>query len=282
MEVCSGCCAAIRDAECGDCVHYGAAQQHEATRSSRVMRRAALPEGDFIIELNPELEEAVNDALARGQQGQMKQAMATMAGLLREHPRSHHVCFGMGVLHGLRNDNEQAIEWLDKAIEIFPYMIEARFNKAVAYQNLGDLPNGIQAFQKVVELGADDDPEVAKAKAMLATIDAGLRRQEGIGVDEFVTSNVVFMRAFELLRQGAWQQAADGFREVIVVNDRNVASHGNLGLCYAQLGHKAKALAELDRALELDPTYQPAKQNRKAALAMVEGSSLGRAIMKTY
>lgn len=83
------------------------------------------------------------------------------------------------VLHGLKNEYEQAIEWLDKALMIFPYMIEAQFNKAMAHQHLGELPNCIRAFWKVLELGGQDDSEVVHAQSMLAFIETGRRQQEG-------------------------------------------------------------------------------------------------------
>jgi len=47
-----------------------------------------------------------------------------------------------------------------------------------------------------------------------------------------------------------------------------------MGLCYAHQGQKAKALAELDRALELDPQYHIARTNRKMVESMVEGRPL--------
>jgi hypothetical protein len=37
------------------------------------------------------------------------------------------------------------------------------------------------------------------------------------------------------------------------------------------LGRKAEALAELDRALEIDPEYLPAASNRRLVEQMVEG-----------
>ena len=47
-----------------------------------------------------------------------------------------------------------------------------------------------------------------------------------------------------------------------------------MGLCYALLGRKREALASLDRALEIDPSYEPAKTNRIGVLAMQEGERL--------
>jgi lipoprotein NlpI len=54
-----------------------------------------------------------------------------------------------------------------------------------------------------------------------------------------------------------------------------------MGLCLAQLGQKAAALAALDRALEIDPTYTPAHSNRKVVETMTEGSPLENATFKS-
>ena len=274
------CCAAIRDAACGDCVHYGAAQQHQAARESRPARSAGLPGGEFLIELDPVVDAAVDAALALAERGETKQARAKLTRLLREQPRNHVVCFGMGTLHTAENDPPRAIEWFDKAIAIFPYMVEAHYNKAVAYKELLDLPNSIRAFREVVKVGSSDDPNVQSALSILDDFEAGIREQEGIDMETFLVSADNFQVAFDLMRWSKWQQACDGFRKVIAMNERNVASHGNLGLCYAQLGHKAKALAELDRALELDPGYNIARTNRKVVATMTEGKPLGPAAFR--
>lgn len=60
-------------------------------------------------------------------------------------------------------------------------------------------------------------------------------------------------------------------RARVALTERHAPSHGNMGLCYAKLGNKAKALAELDRALEIDPQYEPAMANRVVVERMEEG-----------
>lgn len=47
-----------------------------------------------------------------------------------------------------------------------------------------------------------------------------------------------------------------------------------MGLCLARLGFKAQALAELDRALEIDPKYGLAVTNRVVVGSMEEGTPL--------
>lgn len=66
----------------------------------------------------------------------------------------------------------------------------------------------------------------------------------------------------------------DKVNRVLEQNPNHVQSYGNLGLAYAQLGKKALALECLDKALALDPGYEPARFNRLNVVQMQEGESL--------
>jgi tetratricopeptide (TPR) repeat protein len=154
------------------------------------------------------------------------------------------------------------------------YSIESYYNKAVSYQKLLDVPNCIRSYQKVVSIGPASDPEVAKARGIVEAMAATILRTEGIALDAYLLSGDKFNQAFELMQRGDWQGALAGFRASAAINDCNAPCHGNMGLCHAQLGQKADALAELDRALQIDPDYQPALSNRKLADQMEEGRPL--------
>jgi Tfp pilus assembly protein PilF len=65
-----------------------------------------------------------------------------------------------------------------------------------------------------------------------------------------------------------------GFRAAAAKTERNAPTHGNIGLCLARLGRKAEALKELDRAIAIDPRYQPAMFNRLAVERMEEGKPM--------
>ena len=47
-----------------------------------------------------------------------------------------------------------------------------------------------------------------------------------------------------------------------------------MGLCLAKLGRKAEALAERERALEINPEYELAMTNRLVLQTMQEGTPL--------
>lgn len=277
MEICSECCASIRDEECGDCVYYAPARNYEKTR----VISSGLPDGHFLMEINPEVEKSVDNALVQLQRGNTQKAMTALTGLLHDHPRSHVVAFGIGCVHAAKGEHEESIQWFDKAIAIYPYLVEAHYNKAVAFQKLLDLPNCIRSYRKVVEFGEFSDPEVAQARSFIATISAGVLKKEGIGLDDYLRSSDLFNQAFESMERNDFKSAMEGFRASAAINEKNAPCNGNMGLCHAYLGHKAEAMAALDRALEIDPDYRPARENRKVVEKIEEGAPMTHAEFKS-
>lgn len=269
-DICSLCCVAERDERCADCAYYTAAQQYRAARVAPAKRL----ERHFLAELNPEVERAVNDALELAQKGQIHQARETMLGLLHEHPQNHTVCYGLGTLHALNGEHQDAVQWFDKATAIYPYFIEAHFNKAVAYQKQVDVGNAIRAYRKVVEVGEPTDDVVRQAQSFLDDAAKVIRRNEGVDLETYLESQAEFDRAFALMESGDWLSALAGFRACAAKTNRHAPSHGNMGICLAKLGRKAAALAELDRALEINPDYEPALTNRVVVEQMEEGKPM--------
>lgn len=268
-EICSECCASIRDEDCVGCVHYASTLSYEKKRESSAL---GLGSGDFMMEINEEVSSTVNYALEAAQRGRVQSASETLTALWRDHPRHYGVAFGIGAIHALKGEHETAIEWFDRAIAIFPDNIESHYNKAVAYQELMDIPNCIRSFQKVVAIGPANDPEVERARGILRDMAATVRKNYGINLDAFLMANDNFNEAFKLMESEDWAGALEGFQSAAGFNDRNAPCHGNMALCYAYLGRKSEALASFDRALEIDPKYTPAISNRKLVAKLEEGT----------
>jgi tetratricopeptide (TPR) repeat protein len=64
------------------------------------------------------------------------------------------------------------------------------------------------------------------------------------------------------------------FKRVLTTDSKHVQSWGNLGLAYAGIREKSKALECLDKALELDAEYEIAAVNRIAIEKLREGERL--------
>jgi len=263
----------MRNAQCAGCSYHAASKQYQADRSQRESP-AALPNGHFVIALDPVVDEAVDAALVLCEQGQIDQAWARVTRLLQAHPKNHSVCYAMGVLHGLRNEFKEAIKWLDKAVTIYPYFVEAWFNKGLSHQEEHQLAEAVHAFRQVVALGDPNDVPAQKAQQRIDQWVAASLDINGVDLDTYLESQAIFDQSYVLMEQGKWSDALAGFRASAEKHDRNAPVHGNLGLCLATLGHKAQALAELDRALEIDPQYQPAMANRAVFEQMEEGIPL--------
>jgi len=271
--ICSVCCAKMRNEQCAGCSYHSAAQQYQSDRSQRVTQ-AMRPDGHFVVALDPEVEDAVNAALELCEQGKTDVAWTRMTRLLQAHPKNHSVCYAMGVLHGFKNEHQEAIKWFDKAIAIYPYFVEAHFNKGVSHQKELQLAEAVYAYRRVVALGDPNDVPAKQAQAFLNTMAASIPRINGVDLDAYIESQVIFDRAYTQMAQGNWSAALLGFRASAAKHDRNAPTHGNQGLCLAALGYKAQALAELDRAVEIDPQYEPAMANRAVVEQMVEGIPL--------
>ncbi|MDO9012987.1 MAG: tetratricopeptide repeat protein [Gallionella sp.] len=253
----------MRNETCGDCSHYTVAKRYHADRQ--------IQERHFIAEFDPEVEDAVDNALGLAERGKTDAAWTAMTDLSNEYPMNHSVCYGMGTVHAIKGEYKESVKWFDKAISIFPYFVEAYFNLAVSYQNLFDLGNAIRAYRKVVELGDSNDIPAKEARSFLEDMAASIRQTEGVDLDSYIESQSEFDRAFTLMEQEDWSGALAGFRASAARNNSNAPIYGNMGLCLAKMGYKAQALAALDRAIEIDPQYEPAMTNRIAVELMTEG-----------
>ena len=90
-------------------------------------------------------------------------------------------------------------------------------------------------------------------------------------MEAFIENQKLFDQAFENLKEQRFERAIELFQEVLKQCPDHVQSYGNMALAQAGLGHKAAALASLDKALALDPNYEPARNNRETIASMNEG-----------
>ena len=268
--ICSLCCAGVRKPDCEWCPHYAVANQYTGSKTNKPHVK------HFIAEINPKVEEAVEQALALLEKGDIEAGEAVIRGLEKDNPRNHTVFYGRGLVHALKEEYQEAIKCFDRAIDIFPYYIEAHFNKAMACKASYDVINMVKAFRQVVALGDPEDDLVKQAQKNIKVLEQSLNKAEGIDLDTYLKCGEIFEESFSSMEKGEWEKAIAGFQACVNKNKRHVQSYGNMGICYAQLGRKGEALKAIATALELDPTYGPALTNRTAIESLKEGERLGR------
>ncbi|MGP8329951.1 MAG: tetratricopeptide repeat protein [Methanosarcinaceae archaeon] len=266
--ICPVCCAKTRTPDCKDCIHYVQAEKH---KKGKLIEEESKP---VLIEIDPEIEEKVDQALDMAEKGNIQGAESLLMGLLSEHSHIDMVQYGIGVICTMKNQFEKAILYFDKAIKLNPYFVEAWFNKGAAHQKRLEISPMIKAYRVVIELGDDSEHFVAQAKSMVKGFENEIRTSSDLSMDEYLKSMDIFNAAFAAMEKMEWEKAISGYKKVLSMNPRHTQSYGNLGICYGNLGEKQEALANLDKALELDPDYEPAIINREVVSCLADGEEL--------
>ncbi len=224
---------------------------------------------------NPfDLETAVDEALSLVTSGYLNQGEAAIRELLKYHPYSPSTHFAMGVVHAVKEKHDAAINCFDTAIEMDPNNVEAYFNRAVAYKEKLDPGNMIQSFQEVVRRGQPDDELVFHARRFLDDMEKSIRQQYQADLTTYIAGREIFDRAFSLMEKKEWEKALEIFYQCVQKIKNHHQSYGNMGICFAMLGQKTKALEALDQALKIDPSYELARANRILVEQLEEGERL--------
>ncbi len=262
--ICPSCCADLRNEACEGCRYYQAAVRYEGSKTEAKTKKK------FIMEINEEVEDAVDGAMKWVGEGNFKKARGILHDLDKQHPGNHLVMYGFGTACALEDNLEDAIEYFNKAIEIFPYFAHAYYNLGAAYQKKYDLRKSVDCMQRVIDIGGDDEL-VQKARDLIRFLEKMVMKNSKISLDEYLKAQDLFEAAFSHMEKGRWERAIPEFRKCIKINPDHAQSYGNMGLCHAQLGEKSKALAAFDEALKIDPEYEPAIVNKTHVEKMRDG-----------
>jgi tetratricopeptide (TPR) repeat protein len=266
--ICAPCCAHIRTPDCEGCHYYTQAEHYALAKAQQ-----ATPK-HFLMRIDPEVDHAVDQALAMVENGQLRAAERILSELLIEHPDIHSVQYAMGTVCLMKGQYDEALTYFDKAIAIFPAFVEAWFNKGAAHQKKLDVGEMIRAYQRVIELGDPAEEFVRTARDTVNSLEKQIRADTGLNLEHYLKSMDMFHEAFAAMENRQWAKALAGFQKVVAKNRNSPQSYGNMGICYASLGQKQEALAAFDKALELDPDYGPALANRELTVSLKEGEKL--------
>ena len=268
IRICPVCCSKLRSDGCVGCTYYEASVRYHSEKSEKPQR-----ERHFITPINPEIDEECDRILSTVESSHLLHAEKQMKELYKKYPDYHTVLYGMGVCNVLQDKFEEAIEFFKRAIAIFPYLTEAHFNMAMAYIKLGDIAGVVRGFREVIRVGGNEEL-VSEARRRLADLERTVMELNGFSLNTYLNNSDTFDKAFAALEKREFMSAINLFKRVLATDPKHVQSWGNLGLAYASIGERGKALECLDKALELDPEYEIAAVNRIGIEKMGEGERL--------
>jgi tetratricopeptide (TPR) repeat protein len=273
--ICPRCCGENRGGQCDGCQYY---EQGELFRK---LKNASFGKKEFIVELKEEIDEAVDRAMAAVERKKFAEAEKILSRLVQTDPEYHMVLYGLGVFFAMQEQYDTAIEYFKKAVDAFPIFVEAHYNLAVAYKSIFDIANMIRAFRKVLDLAQPGTEYCTKARDMIQMTEKSMREKNGPGLDAFINAQDEFDRAVHFMEKEDWKNAIRGFERSIRWHSVLPQPFGNMGICYAKIGMKQAALAAFDKALEIDPNYEPAILNKAATEELQEGQRLALKVSVT-
>ncbi len=136
--------------------------------------------------------------------------------------------FGTALLAAGRD--EDALEHLQKAVELQPHDAAAHFNLGLVHMKLTELFEAKSEFESAIR----DDPGY-----YLAHSELGLWHLQH---ENFITAKKFFVRA-------------------LAIHPQDAATHNNLGIVLFKQGNLGEAEQQIREALQVDPNYGPARDN---------------------
>lgn len=264
--ICPLCCASIRTAVCEGCSHYAPSLAYQ--------RAKALTNQRCTVEVLPDVDDRCDDALALAENGDLSQAEAALEDLRRQHPEYHTVLYATGLCHALCGRLDETIALLERAVEIFPPFAYAHYNLGTAYTKKIKIEKAVRAYEAAIAVDGRDGPVGSLAVRQIDELEAIVMRSNGVSLSTYIDNMRTFDQAFAALREQRYRVAIDLFAQVLKTDRNHVPTHGNLGLAYAGLGNRQKALECLDKAIAIDPEYEPALVNRWVVESLAEGEAL--------
>jgi len=178
----------------------------------------------------------------------------------------------IGHCNKIMGENENAIEYYDKSLELEPENIEVLFNKAEALQLINNLEDAIFLYSQVIETAKETGGNIielaerkrSEAQSVLCNRAGGLLMKEG----NFEEARQEFLNAIELnpndrrnymnigvihLKQGDIDQAIEWMEKTIEIDNGYIRCYYNLGTIYLKKGWYKHAIDIFEKALQIAP-----------------------------
>jgi tetratricopeptide (TPR) repeat protein len=141
---------------------------------------------------------------------------------VEKHPESNTANALMGVVYMDLGMDEEAVKYLEKAVQILPYDYQSRNNLGIVYGKLEQFEEGYRELMIAMQLDPDND-------------------------------NIKLNLGILFLRQKEYQKSEEVFKYLVKKNPGDGQLRFRLAFIYKEMGRYEKAISELQKASELAP-----------------------------
>lgn len=193
---------------------------------------------------------------------------AVMHRLLEKYPGDFSANFNLGDLLLTRGDAAGAVPYFEAAWKTKPNSALAAAELGVALASASRLSEAKAQFKKALEL----DPKFTDARYDLGSAEAAIGELEA-AVSDFKQvlaqrsndsktkqqlGEALFAWGDELATSGQHDAAVERYKEALQYRSDDAELHTNVGIELARLGRFSEAQSELEAAVRIKPSFQPA------------------------
>lgn len=185
-----------------------------------------------------------------------RSAEKEMLAMLETMPHSARHLFFLGAFYRRVGRHEDAVKTLEKALELSPHKQQLRFELGLTHLDRGESEKALA----VLKTAHEDAPEYAEARmlyALTAVYSGELNLTDRLLTEQFgspiVDDNRVLKAYFDT---GHHDRVVSIWQKRVEKDPTNAQTHLSLAASFAQVGNRAQAIAEVERAIELRPDFK--------------------------
>jgi len=186
---------------------------------------------------------------------------------MQEDPQHGEIPYTVARAYADMQNYRQSIAYFQKAVAISPQKNRWIYEMALMYFAVNDDKNALKYMIEAGEKGYKRDMEYLQ-NLSVAYINAG-RFQEGIAILQDILQKrpsdvaVIASLADAYYNAKKYDDAIAYYDELLRLNNKHAEALYMIGMSYQQKGEKAKGAQLCDKAIEMDPSMQSLKQEKK-------------------
>jgi predicted O-linked N-acetylglucosamine transferase (SPINDLY family) len=211
--------------------------------------------------------------IALHQSGQLLQAKALYAQVLRLAPKHFDALHLLGVIAYQQHEAALALALIDRAIGLLPQHPSAHSNRGNALRLLNRLEEALQSYDRAIELR----PDFAEAMNNRGLVLNQLKRRELAlqSYDQALAINPGFAdahnnRGLVLQDMKEHAKAISSFGDAIAIKPLEAAFYFNCGNVLHEIGQYAAAVMHYEQAIQLNAAYAQAMNNLGLTLQQLQ------------
>ncbi len=177
------------------------------------------------------------------------------------YPNSEILANTLGSCYDNKGDQRKAIEYFDVALKLDPNYVQAYYNKALAYEKLGNFNSASRFYRNAIEVR----PTYKKALFRLSRIDYLLNENDKAykGLKTLVKIKPVDAETYHLYGQvmykyGDIKGSIRLYKQAIILDNRNATYLYNLAVAYGSNNNLNSAIDVLNIAISINPRFKEA------------------------